>query len=247
MSSPARTYRTRAIVLRTRNLGEADKIVTLLTQEYGKVAAVAKGVRRLKSHIAGHLEFASEIDGGFHRGRNLDVITTAETIRAAFAGLSRPEALATAGLLAELVDGFCEPEMPVPDVYTLLAAALRVVATSSEPARVIPRFELRLLDALGYGPACDVCVRCNLDFDGLAWADLEAGGLACAQCRPRAVSLAFVEEDIESFRGLARPRHAARRAVLHATPAAARAAEAFVNYHLGRAPKANRVLEGIGG
>jgi DNA repair protein RecO (recombination protein O) len=234
-----RTYRTRAIVLRARNLGEADRIYTLFTELRGKLDAVAKGVRRVTSQVAGKLEFMSEADLTLHRGRNLDVITSAELVTTRFRGLARPAAFAAASLVAETLESFCEPDLAMPEAYALLQAVTREIARAEEPAALLPRFELRLLDVLGLAPPSDACVRCGKAFDDDgAWADLDAGGLSCARCRPdRGDALALSASDLASFRALAAPRRGAQRASLQATPGAVRAADAFITYHLGKRPR----------
>ena len=242
--SQARIYKTRAIVLRARNLGEADKIYTLLTQERGKLDAVAKGVRRAKSHVAGRLEFAAQAYLTMHRGRHLDVITSAEIVTSRW-NVTPPAAFATAHLLVELVDAFCEPDLALPDIYALLDGALGALAACDEPSIVVPRFELRLLDALGFAPESEGCVHCARSLNGEpAWADLEAGGLACERCRARAADAwPLVREDVENFQALGAVAGGGRRPVMHATPGAARAVDAFVTYHLGKRPKAGKILD----
>jgi DNA repair protein RecO (recombination protein O) len=244
VSEPQRTYKTRAFVLRARNLGEADKIFTLFTQARGKIAAVAKGVRRVKSHFTGRLEFMSEAQLSMHRGRNLDVITGADIVTQHWSRLTDPAAFATAHVVAELVDAFCELDLPIPEIYGLLQGAVGAVAATEDPAGLLPRFELRLLAALGYAPEADVCVRCGAPLDGAAaWADLDAGGLACASCRPhRADALGLGVEDVSNFRALGAARGGSQRAAAEATGPAARAADAFLTYHLGKRPNASKLL-----
>ncbi len=240
----ARAYKTRGIVLRSRNLGEADKIVTLLTDERGKIDAVAKGIRRPKSQLAGRLEFVTEAVLTMHRGRSLDVITSAEILRVHWTSIVEPGAFATAHAIVELVDAFCETELAMPEIYTLLRGALRALVATSDPASLVPRFELRLLGALGFAPESDACVHCAASFEDIpAWADLEAGGLACERCRPhRADALALASADVRNFRGLAAMHGGAVPAVTLATQAAARAVDAFVTWHLGKRTKSSKFL-----
>jgi DNA repair protein RecO (recombination protein O) len=247
MSTPARAYKTRAIVLRARNLGEADKIYTLFSEERGKIGAVGKGVRRNTSRLAGKLEFMSEATLTMHRGRNLDVITSAEIRRAHWAAIVAPSGFATAHLIAELIDGFCETELAMPEIYSLLCGALAALAGSAEPALVVPRFELRLLGTLGLAPESDTCIRCGDSLVGsAAWADVEAGGLACERCRPhRADAFALGPSDVENFRGLAALAGGNVRPATLATPAAARAVDAFLTWHLGKLPKSRKLLDDL--
>ncbi|MGP6191875.1 MAG: DNA repair protein RecO [Vulcanimicrobiaceae bacterium] len=242
---PARSYKTRAIVLRARNLGEADKIYTLFTQERGKLDAVAKGVRRANSRLAGRLEFMCESLLGMHRGRNLDVVTSADVVAACWTGIVDPASFATAHVIAELVDAFSEPDLALPDVYALLRGAIAGIAAAEDPARLIPRFELLLLGALGYAPEAETCVSCGQPLIGrAAWADLEAGGLACERCRPHgADGHALDPADGANFRALGAARGGRLRPAAHATSAVARAVDAFVTYHLGKRTKAGKVLD----
>jgi len=231
-------------VLRARNLGEADKIFTLFTRAHGKVNAVGKGVRRPKSALGGRLELLSEATVTLHRGRNLDVIAQVQTLRSYWMQLVEPDALAAASLVAELVDLFCEPELALDDIYTLLVGAVKAIAAAPAPAALIPRFQLRLLHALGLAPSADFCIRCGttLEENG-AWVDVDAGGLGCERCYgARGDAHAFDAGDVANFRALGAPRGGAR-ATLAATPKVARAVDDLVTFHLGRRPRARALLD----
>src|SRR5438045_828289 len=97
-------YKTTGIVLRRMNLGEADRIITILTRDHGKVRAVAKGVRRIKSRMAGHLELFGAVELMFAEGRNLDIITSARLMRSAELLSDTPKTLGYAFLLTEMLD-----------------------------------------------------------------------------------------------------------------------------------------------
>ena len=135
-----RAYKTRGVILRGRQLGEADRIVTFFTLERGKLDAVAKGVRRPRSHFAGRLEQFNECDLLVHRGRSLDVIVSAEIRSARWSALVEPQRYAVAALLAELVDAFCEPDLAMPDVYELLVGAIAAVAVVERAAHIAAAF-----------------------------------------------------------------------------------------------------------
>ncbi len=232
-------------MLRSRNLGEADKIFTLFTRAHGKVDAVAKGVRRTKSTLGGRLELLTESTMTFHRGRSLDIITSAVTVRSHWAGLTEPRALAAASLIAEIVDLFCEPDLALDEIYALLAGASLAIAGSAAPASLVPRFELRLLHALGLAPPDDACIRCGGPFDERgAWVDIDAGGLGCERCYgARGDAHALDAADVENFRALGAPRASGLRAAVNATPKVARAIDDLVTFHLGRRPKARAFLD----
>lgn len=236
----ARAYKTSAIVLRGRAYGEADRILTLFTTERGKIDAIAKGVRRTKSHLAGRLEFANQVQLGMHRGRNLDVVVCADLECANWQSLVQPEHFAAANLAIELIDAFCEPDLPLPDVYALLSAALGAIGQSPEPLALLPRFSLRLLEALGLAPPADRCVRCGSDFTGAgAWLDPDQGGFACEACRVSYREVLTLDvADIANLAALGAAPGGAVRPAMRATRRIAQAIETLVNHHLGRRPKA---------
>lgn len=233
------------MVLRGRPLGEADRIVTLFTHERGKLDAVAKGVRRSMSHFAGRLEFANECSLAMHRGRSLDVIVSAEIVRAPWRRLVEPTRFAAAGLVAELVDAFCEPDLAMPEAYELLTGALRALETAADPQSLLPRFQLRLLDVLGLAPPPDRCVRCTAVLHGTTWLDAPAGGLIDDACRERWRDLPeFDAADRENFRALATGRGGAAPAS-RARPRVARAVDELIAHHLGRRPRAGAHLSDL--
>lgn len=236
----SRAYKTSAVVLRGRTYGEADRILTLFTTERGKIDAIAKGVRRTKSHLTGRLEFANQVLLGMHRGRNLDVVVSAEIEEAHWQNIVQPERFAAANLAVELIDAFCEPDLPLPDVYNLLTAALRAMGRSDDPLALLPRFSLRLLEALGLAPPVDTCIRCGASFAGAtAWLDAEQGGFGGEECRVSYREVLVLDaQDVANLAALAAAPGGAVRPALQATRRVAQAIEALVNHHLGRRPKA---------
>jgi DNA repair protein RecO (recombination protein O) len=192
--------------------------------------------------MGGRLEPLAEVRVALHKGRSLDVITEVRTITSYWNGLVRPDALATASLFAETIDLFCEPELALPEIYALLAGAIAAVAASASPAGLVPRFQLRLLHALGLAPADDACVRCGAGLgDRGAWLDLEAGGLGCERCYgAQGDAHAFDAADVANFRALGAERGSG--AALLATLRVARAADDIVTWHLGRRPKSRALV-----
>jgi DNA repair protein RecO (recombination protein O) len=232
-------------VLRARNLGEADRIFTLFTKSSGKIDAVGKGVRRTKSTLGGRMQLLTESTLTLHRGRSLDIITSAVTVKSHWTGLTEPRALAAASLIAEIVDMFCEPELPMGEIYDLLANASLAIAGATTPSTLVPRFELRLLHALGLAPPDDACIRCGGAFNEHgAWVDIDAGGLGCEGCYgARGDMHALDTADIENFRALGAPRLAGARAAVNATPKVARAIDDLITFHLGRRPRSRALLD----
>ncbi len=234
-------------MLRGRQLGEADRIYTLFTTERGKLDAVAKGVRRAKSHFAGRLEFANECEFGMHRGRSLDVIVSADIVHAPWSRLVEPARFATGSAAAELIEAFCEPDLALPEIYELLRAMIAAVETSAQPRELLPRFSARLLDLLGLAPPPNACVRCGRALaPGTAWLDAEAGGLIDDGCRERWRDLQELDAlDRLNFAALWMPKGAA--ATARATPRVARAVEELLAHHLGRRPRAGAQLADFAG
>jgi DNA repair protein RecO (recombination protein O) len=225
-------------VLRARPLGEADRIVTLFTDERGKLDAVAKGVRRAKSHFAGRLEFGNECFLTMHAGRSLDVIVSAEIVRAPWERLVEPERFTTAQLAAEVIDALCEPDLAMPEIYALLTGTLGAIAASDAPRTIVPRFSWRFLELLGLRPPLDACIRCGGLLERRAWADPNEGGLICERCRERWRDLLELDAgDLQNLGDLAAPR-GERRATMQARANVAQAIAMMLAYHLGRRPKA---------
>ena len=183
------TYRDRAIVLRAQKLGEADRIITLLTQYNGKVRAVAKGVRRPSSKFGGRLEPCSHVDVQLVRGRTLDVVAQVETV----AGYSRPlrsdyQRFTAGEVMLETADKLVAEEgTPAVRQYRLLVGALHALngdATRGRtPTMLLDSYLLRAMSIAGYAPALTTCARCGAQCR-LQWFSAAMGGLVCAECRP---------------------------------------------------------------
>ncbi len=183
-----RIYRTEGIVLRRVELGEADRILTLYTPQYGKLRAMAKGIRRPASKLRGHLELFTRAKLLLARGRNLDVITGAETTES-FRGLraEEPSALDAIGgayRIAERLDRLTEEGVENRAVWDLLVAALGAFSDGIPPRLVTLHFDLRLLGYLGYQPNLDTCAGCGRPLEpGENRYSFELGGVLCPQCR----------------------------------------------------------------
>ncbi|GAA1751136.1 MULTISPECIES: DNA repair protein RecO [Streptomonospora] len=179
-------YRDEGVVLRTQKLGEADRIVTLLTRRTGLVRAVGKGVRRTKSRFGARLEPFSHVDVQLYTGRTLDVITQAETVRAygeAVVGDYSRYTAATAML--ETAEKIVVVEKdPALRQFLLLIGALRTLGEGTHDSRmVLDAYLLRSLAVAGYAPALQECAQCGTRGQHRAFA-VHAGGSVCSVCRP---------------------------------------------------------------
>jgi DNA repair protein RecO (recombination protein O) len=181
----SRTYRAEAIVLKTIDFGETDRILTLLTRHFGKVSVVAKGIRKPTSRLAGHAEPLTHATYQLARGRNLDVLTGAES-RALYRALREDlHGIAAGWYIAELADRFALERSPSAPLFDLVESALRHLAAGYAPALVCRWFDLHLLDRTGFRPELSHCIQCGAPPAEVtnAWI-VDAGGLVCAICAP---------------------------------------------------------------
>jgi DNA repair protein RecO (recombination protein O) len=180
-----RVYTTEAIVLKRQNLGEADRIVTLYTPDEGKLRAVAKGVRRPASRLAGHLELFSLSLVQLARGRELDVLTQAET-REAFRNVREDLGRTSQAYYAlELVDRFTPDRLEHRAVFHLLRELLEALDAPAPSPLALHYFTLHVLAALGYRPQLTQCVLCRAEIaPGPNYFSQPLGGVACVACGP---------------------------------------------------------------
>ncbi|HSE72675.1 MAG TPA: DNA repair protein RecO [Nocardioidaceae bacterium] len=178
-------YRDEAVVLRTQKLGEADRIITMLTRGTGRVRAVARGVRRTSSRFGSRLEPFSYVDLQIAEGRTLDVITQAETLAPYGARLGSDYERYTAGtVMLETAERLVvEDKEPALQQFLLLVGALRTLAAGERsPSQVLDSFLLRSLSVAGYAPSFDGCARCGLEGPHRSF-NPAAGGMLCSTCR----------------------------------------------------------------
>ncbi len=177
-------YREAAIVLRTQKLGEADRIVTLLTRERGLVRAVAKGVRKTKSRFGARLEPAMVVDVMCYEGRNLDTVTQAETIAPYGEAIARDYIAWTAATaMLETAEQLTSERDPSPQHFRLLAGGLASLAGHDhEAGLVLDAYLLRALSVAGWAPSFRDCARCGAPGPHKAF-NLASGGCVCPSCR----------------------------------------------------------------
>ncbi|MFC2019397.1 DNA repair protein RecO [Chloroflexota bacterium] len=183
MTKP-RTYQTEAIVLKKTKLGEADRILTFYTPRLGKIQAVAKGVRRPRSKMSGHLELLTHSLVSLARGRNLDTVTGAQTIDGFFK-LKGDLGLTSCGLyVTELVHQFTADHVEDPRLFGLLLDTLHHICGTGDVEIVLRYFELYLLEGVGYRPQLQHCVACHSPLKPVANSfSASAGGMLCSTCR----------------------------------------------------------------
>jgi DNA repair protein RecO (recombination protein O) len=189
-------YRDEAVVLRVHKLGEADRIVTLLTRRHGRVRAVGKGVRRTNSRFGARLEPGSHIDVQLYSrlpegqaapggSRGLDVVQQTESLGAFGAQLSDDYARWTsASAICETAERLTEEGEPALRLYLLVVGALRALAAREhEAGLILDAFFVRAMSNAGWEPALRDCAKCSAPGPHAAF-NVAAGGAVCDACRP---------------------------------------------------------------
>jgi DNA repair protein RecO (recombination protein O) len=177
-------YRDNAVVLRTYKLGEADRIVVMLTAGRGKVRAVAKGVRRTRSRFGSRLEPASNVSLLLYEGRELDIVSQAETLEPFRAVREDLDRMTDAMALLEAVDQVAQEREAAPQLYRMLVGALRRLAEERSPL-LVAGFYWKLLSLEGARPLVDECAVCGAlaSVNDLVAFDMSQGGALCRSCR----------------------------------------------------------------
>jgi DNA repair protein RecO (recombination protein O) len=189
-------YRDEAVVLRVHKLGEADRIITMLTRRHGRVRAVGKGVRRTSSKFGARLEPGSQIDVQLHtrlsdeqhsqaRQRGLDLVTQTESIASFGAQLANDyPRWTTVSAICETAERLTDEGEPALRLYLLVVGALRaLVEKEHDPSLILDAFFIRAASLAGWEPAIDECAKCSAPGPHAAF-NVQAGGAVCPSCRP---------------------------------------------------------------
>lgn len=154
-----RQYRVTAIVLKRTDVGEADRLLTLLTAQRGKLRAVAKGARKPSARKTGHVELFNSVELQIAVAREIDVVIQAQTLEPFLRLRNDLDRLSYAYYFAELVDRFVQEEIEQNEVYELVLDALQWLEQTAHLGRTARFFEMQLLDTLGYRPQLQFCVH----------------------------------------------------------------------------------------
>jgi DNA repair protein RecO (recombination protein O) len=180
-------YRDQGVALRHYRLGEADRIIVFMTAGHGKVRAVAKGIRKTKSRFGARLEPPANISLLFYEGRELDIVTQAESIdhfRPIRDDLTR---MTDAMAMLEAVDQTAQERQPDARLYQMLVAALRTLSERDRRSPLlVAGFYWKLLSMEGFGPVLNDCAACGATAAAggeLVAFDLSQGGALCRDCR----------------------------------------------------------------
>lgn len=233
MPNAPHTLRTECVVLRHSDWGEADRLLVLYSREAGKLRAVAKGVRKLKSRKAGHLEPFTRVELLLAHGRDFWIVTQAETVDAYLPVREDLVRTAYAAYLIELLDRFTYEEGENRPLYQLLVDSLSRVSTLPDPFPAVRYYEIRLLDLLGFRPDLQRCARCGAEIKAEdQFFDATQGGVLCPRCGPSVSTARPI-----SMYALRFLRHYQRSTFqeasrLEATPGVKREVETMLNYYL---------------
>lgn len=237
------TYRDEAVILRTHKLGEADRIVTMLSRRNGKIRAVAKGVRRTSSKFGSRLEPFMVADLQLYRGRSLDIVQQAESLGSYGADIVVDyERFTAASAMVETADRLNEAEA-TSDQYLLLIGGLRSLSRGEHATRsILDSYLLRVMALSGWAPALDDCARCAAPGPHRHFGP-QLGGSVCDSCAP-AGSPRISSSALALMRALMSGDWVAIDAAPHADMAAASGSvAAYAQWHLERGI---RSLEHVG-
>ncbi len=221
MSRALRSLRVEAIVLRHIDWGEADRLLTLYTLERGKLRAVAKGARRIRSRKAGHLEPFTHVRLQLATGRDLLIVTQADTVNAYLPLREDLLKTAMAAYAVELLDRFTyEAEHVHAGLFLLLAETLQRIAELADPWLALRYYEMRLLDFLGFRPHLFECAACGQEVQPVSQFFSPArGGVLCPRCGKQVKdALPVSVEALKYLRHLQRSTYAQARRAHPATP-----------------------------
>lgn len=239
MPSQERTIQSEAVVLRHSDWGEADRLLGLFTRRLGKVRALAKGARKIRSRKAGHLEPFTRVNLLLARGRDFWIVTQAETVDAHLNLRENLVRIGYAAYIVELLDRFTLDEDENQNLYQLLKDTLARLDRGADPTIPVRFYELRLLDQLGYRPELFRCIHCSTEIKPEnQYFSMAMGGVLCPRCGANIPDARPI--DVETLRYL---RHFQRSsfsqvAALDLSPGLNRKLEQFLGgyftYHLER-------------
>ncbi|NIS60442.1 MAG: DNA repair protein RecO [Proteobacteria bacterium] len=246
--------KTWAIVIKTLDYGESDRIVTFYTSDYGKVKGIAKGAKKSKRRFSNALEpftlsrliFFDKKESGLVRIEGCDIVDTFPAIR------ENLRKIAFGCYLVELVEEMTAERQANPDLFNMLKAFLSLLSDDEAEAQILRIFEIRLLSLLGYRPGLDRCLRCHgtVELGEPAYFSVQQGGLLCQRCSRGYYDLPAISP------GTARILLAAMEMELSKTPRlkfskqALRESETilskFIRHHINKELKSEKFLKDLG-
>ncbi len=177
-----RQYKTQGIIIKRSNFSESDRLLTIYTRDYGKVRAIAKGVRKTRSKLSGHMELFYLVDFQIHKGKNLDMIIGASLIEKYNNIRLDRELINYTYYMSELVYRSTHENLASKKIFNLLKDIFSDLSQKNKE-KLICYFELKLFDILGHRPEVGKCVICSREInEDKNYFDYSCGGLICTKC-----------------------------------------------------------------
>ncbi|MFW6149262.1 MAG: DNA repair protein RecO [Atribacterota bacterium] len=180
-----RLFRTNGIVLKSIKLNESDKIITIFSQDYGKIQAIAKGIRKTKSQFGSSLENLTLLKILVYKGKTLNIVSQTEIISSFFSRCKDLKRYGLAIYCTEIIDKMSAEEDPNEAIYELLKNVLVLLKDEKNPFLLVESFKWKLFVILGYHPVLERCVKCNqrLKKEEYYIFDIVEGGIICPACK----------------------------------------------------------------
>ena len=177
-------YKTEGIVLKSMEYEEADKIFTIYTKDYGKITAIAKGVRKTKSKFGSSLEILTHSNFLIYKGRNIDIVSQTEILESFFSTSKEVIKFAFAANCVEVVNRLTEEREINIGLFNLLKEVLHYLRESNDPKLLALSFKWQTMSILGYRPSLNHCCRCNKSVEDQKEMhfNIKEGGLVCNNC-----------------------------------------------------------------
>lgn len=239
-----RQYRDEGIVVGGHKLGEADRIVLILTRNHGLIRAVAKGIRRTKSRFGSRLEPFMLVDVQCHVGRSLDIVTQVELLEPFARSISADyDSYSAASVMAETCTRLTEDDPRSRAQYLLLVSAIRSLCKGEHPPRLsLDAYLLRAVSVAGWAPSLMDCAQCGEPGPHRAFSPA-LGGAVCSGCRPQGTALPTTETIIHLAALLSGDWQRAEATSEHTRAEASRLVTMYVQWHLERRVRSFAVLE----
>ena len=188
--------KSRGIIIKRMNYGEADRILTILTEKQGKIKVIAKGSRKILSKLGGSLEPFCLVDFIFHEGRIFYIVTSASVVKHFEKIHTDIDKTSKAFYIGELLDKFLEEKEKHSEVFELFAKYLENLENADDPI-LIPVFSAKILENLGFKPVTSKCLHCEnkLIPEQNFWDDIE-GGVICKDCHEKFGHGREIENDV---------------------------------------------------
>jgi len=177
-------YKTEGIVLKSTEFEEADKIVTIYTKNYGKISAIAKGIRKIKSKFGSSLEILTHSIFLIYKGRNIDIVSQTEILESFFSTSKEVIKFAFAVNCVEMVNKLTEEREINIGLFNLLKEVLHYLRKTDDPKLLTLSFKWQTISLLGYRPSINHCCRCNKSVEDQKemYFNIKEGGLLCNNC-----------------------------------------------------------------